>query len=99
MSDIIKDATLAWVNHEREARGIGPALEELPKGFVNNGWRCPIANALGSGAGLDVFVCASRGVHYYELEDRPYAHTDIPPYVEQFIRAFDQDVFPELLAA
>ena len=89
--DIIAE-TLRWVNAEREARGIGPALDELPRGQWRDCYRCPIALALNPRGDNSVEVC-STGIYFSEGEDV----VDLPEYVAAFIDRFDNAEFPELV--
>lgn len=81
---------LAWVNSEREARGIGSPLAELPKGMCGSIFRCPIANA------LDATVDGQQVIYDYtgELEG-----VDLPEYVHDFVNRFDGGEHPELIEA
>lgn len=83
--DIIKE-TLRWVNAERAARGIGPALEDLPRGNRAGCERCPVAVALGGN--VEVY----GDTVWMGLEEGEVA---LPEAVEMFVRRFDYGDLPD----
>lgn len=91
--DIITD-TLAWVNQVRSERGM-PTLAQLPAGRCGSHDKCPVARAL-TGTGADRVSVAHDVTFYFggTAESLP-----LPYYVGEFIEAFDEELFPELIEA
>lgn len=92
-----KERVLRYVNRLRQEYGIGPALDELPKGRPGCPWACVIARAIHGGVDTERISVGHDG-----LGPRHRAHEDIeipPKYVAAFIRAFDRGCYPELIAA
>jgi hypothetical protein len=83
----IKKATLDWCNEMREERGVGPPLDELPKGTVRNPKSCPCGKATGLEVGVSVY-----GIHNHSAWWLP-----LPPAVQSFVALFDNGEYPELI--
>lgn len=86
MTLALANDVLAWCNERRVEKDQEP-LAELPKGARNDGTSCPCGKATG------LFV--GRGV-YAESKDELRNHPT-PPCVTDFVRQFDQGLFPDLI--
>lgn len=89
---------LAWVNTEREARGL-PTIAELPKGIRGSSCQCTVARAL-QGSDEDWLSCGST-VYSYVLTGGTIiggaVNRKIPVFVQRFILDFDMGNIPELI--
>lgn len=80
---------LDWVNKIRDLRGIGPALDAMPKGVRRSACECPLAYALNA----EVTVTSA---HWFGPGNGSEAIPFVP--VGQFIVNFDLGSYPELIA-
>lgn len=93
MTQDLKTQVLDYVNQLREQYSIGPALAELPQGVPCDGLECVLARALN---GADVSPGYIESPAFDELE----SYGEYPPlFVTEFINAFDDGNYPELIEA
>lgn len=83
------EQVLAWCNEKRAEKGM-EALDQLPKGARRDGESCPCGLATG------LFV---GGGVYAESKEKFYADVRIrtPDVITDFVREFDNGVFPDLI--
>lgn len=82
----IKNAALDWCNIQRGARGM-EQLTELPKGKKADSASCPCGKATG----------LSVGTYTYSDRENDILGMYLPIEVTRFVRAFDNNEFPELV--
>lgn len=87
-----KEQVLRYVNRLREKYDIGPALPELPKGYCESPYDCPLAHALHAMSVQPDRIMLDAG-----LDD--FIDIEPPAYVKSFINGFDHKRYPELIEA
>jgi hypothetical protein len=97
---------LTEVNHLRKQFDL-PPIDKMPKGMPRRPARCPLACALGA-TGLQEGVYVRTGSpgyivrkrkpgHVYEGISVIYDQVTLPDTLNQFVRAFDDGHYPELM--
>ena len=86
-----KRAVLRWVNEVRVAL-CGVPLHRLPSGKLSSAMSCPIANSVKTAPCVGL---VSTTTYDTVTSQREFEH---PPHVQQFVRDFDDGLYPELIA-
>src|SRR4051812_11618021 len=103
--DNYKEAALTFANQVRVGLGM-KALKALPKGVTGDPQYCVLARAFNDGSSVDgdnvefdndvkAYIAATAVGQKYDI-DNPTPEISLPKAVKSFVRAFDDDKYPEL---